>query len=173
MRYALQCHPSTPCRALRTVEADIVAQQAGLLAVHYRLLGDVDSLQLPAPNDAVRTDELWQHTCCELFVGFTQSGGYYEWNFSPSTAWAAYVFTGYRQDMRLAAVAAPRIRLKREREELWLDAALSVADMDIENMQFAVSVVVEELDGSKSYWALNHPAERPDFHHRAGFVAKL
>jgi hypothetical protein len=32
--------------------------------------------------------------------------------------------------------------------------------------------VLETLDGQLSYWALHHPAERPDFHHRAGLVHK-
>ena len=35
------------------------------------------------------------------------------------------------------------------------------------------AAVVEETDGRLSYWALTHPAERPDFHHRDGFVLVL
>ena len=35
------------------------------------------------------------------------------------------------------------------------------------------AAVVEETDGRLSYWALTHPAERPDFHHRDGFVLPL
>jgi hypothetical protein len=33
--------------------------------------------------------------------------------------------------------------------------------------------VVEEIDDRLSYWALAHPAERPDFHHPDGFVLQI
>ena len=33
--------------------------------------------------------------------------------------------------------------------------------------------VLEEKDGTKSYWALAHAADKPDFHHPDCFVAKL
>ncbi len=37
----------------------------------------------------------------------------------------------------------------------------------------AITAVIEEADGTKSYWALAHPAEKPDFHHPDGFVLEL
>ena len=37
----------------------------------------------------------------------------------------------------------------------------------------ALSSVIEELDGTKSYWALAHPPGQPDFHHPACFAATL
>jgi hypothetical protein len=40
-------------------------------------------------------------------------------------------------------------------------------------LRLALSAVIEETDGHLSYWALAHPAERPDFHHRDGFVLAL
>ena len=36
-----------------------------------------------------------------------------------------------------------------------------------------LSAVLEEADGTRSYWALAHPAEKPDFHAADCFVAKL
>jgi hypothetical protein len=33
--------------------------------------------------------------------------------------------------------------------------------------------VIESADGSISYWALRHPAGRPDFHHLDGFALLL
>lgn len=37
-----------------------------------------------------------------------------------------------------------------------------------------LSAVIEEADGTKSYWALAHPdPEKPDFHHPGGFVLEL
>jgi ABC-type uncharacterized transport system permease subunit len=40
-------------------------------------------------------------------------------------------------------------------------------------LALALSVVVEHEDGVLSYWALAHPAAKPDFHHRDAFVLEL
>ena len=37
----------------------------------------------------------------------------------------------------------------------------------------AISAVIEESDGTKSYWGLNHPPGEPDFHHPDCFVLDL
>lgn len=37
----------------------------------------------------------------------------------------------------------------------------------------AISAVIEETDGTKSYWALAHPPGRPDFHHSDCFALEL
>ena len=40
-------------------------------------------------------------------------------------------------------------------------------------LQLALTAVIELTDGSKSYWALKHPGERPNFHHRDGFTHEI
>ena len=58
------------------------------------------SLILPAyVANGPRADGLWQTTCFELFVRHPDQRGYFEFNFSPSTQWAAYRFSGYREGM--------------------------------------------------------------------------
>jgi hypothetical protein len=47
---------------------------------------------VPAAVAAARTDELWRHTCFEAFVRTSPAPAYYEFNFAPSTQWAAYRF---------------------------------------------------------------------------------
>ena len=39
--------------------------------------------------------------------------------------------------------------------------------------QVALTAVIENRDGSRSYWSLRHAAGGPDFHHSAGFVLEL
>jgi len=39
--------------------------------------------------------------------------------------------------------------------------------------EVGISAVIEELDGTKSYWALAHPPGAPDFHHPTCFAATL
>lgn len=36
-----------------------------------------------------------------------------------------------------------------------------------------LSAVIEEIDGTKSYWALAHPDGPPDFHDPTCFIARL
>jgi hypothetical protein len=37
----------------------------------------------------------------------------------------------------------------------------------------ALSAVIEEMNGNKSYWALAHPQGAPDFHHADCFALEL
>jgi len=39
--------------------------------------------------------------------------------------------------------------------------------------RLALSAVIEETNGNKSYWALAHPSGKPDFHHKDGFAYEL
>ena len=50
--------------------------------------------------------------------------------------------------------------------EIWPDFAKS-------DLTLALSCVVEGRDGSKSFWALNHPPDKPDFHHDDCFQLQI
>ena len=39
--------------------------------------------------------------------------------------------------------------------------------------KLALAAVIEEVDGTKSYWALRHPPGKPDFHHPDCFALTL
>jgi hypothetical protein len=54
----------------------------------------------------------------------------------------------------------------------WTVGATIAVDAETK-WDLGLSAVLEEKDGTKSYWALAHPAEKPDFHARNCFVAKL
>lgn len=173
-RVSLSCHPTTPGAAIRAVEVEFLPQEAGRLTLRYILRGDMAALRLPEKREAQRTDELWRHTCCELFVGSSSGEAYCEFNFSPSTEWAAYRFQSYRQGMQTLQVDAPCIHVRREEQVLLLGASVDFGDEHIdEHAPLALTAVIEETDGRLSYWALRHPEGRPDFHHRDGFAFKL
>jgi len=114
-------------------------------------------------------DGLWQRTCFEAFVR-QGDNAYVEFNLSPSGQWAAYDFDSYRSGMRNREVLAPKITVESGPFEVVLTADLDVADL---SGALALSAVIEETDGTKSYWALAHPPGRPDFHHAACFAAAL
>ncbi len=57
---------------------------------------------------------------------------------------------------------------------LQLEAVIAAADLPVgEPLELGLTAVIEEIDGSHTYWALHHPEARPDFHHRAGFTLSL
>ncbi len=119
-----------------------------------------------------RTDGLWKHTCFELFVKRLRTEAYCEFNFSPSTAWAAYRFDKYREAMADLETAAHGITLGLGPYCIELTTKISLPD-PIADHQIALSAVIEENDGTKSYWALKHPPGPPDFHHPDCFALTL
>lgn len=146
------------------------------LELRYRVEGDIARVLVPAKRSPQRADKLWQHTCFEAFVRAAAASAYVELNFSPSSAWAMYQFSGYRAGMSNVEAAPPRISLHRESGLLQLDAVVDLASTPAllhAELKLAMCAVVEEEDRRLSYWALVHPAGKPDFHHADGFVLKL
>ena len=107
---ALACHPSSPSTAVRGVTASARIGGAGKLAVRFVLDADMSQVVLPKLRPAARADELWRHTCFEVFVALPDSDAYCELNFSPSTEWAMYGFVGYRRGMTPIEVRRPAAR---------------------------------------------------------------
>jgi hypothetical protein len=148
-----------------------------LLTLQYRLDGDLEALRIPEPRSPVRTDGLWHHTCCEAFIGLAGGRSYWEYNFSPSGAWAAYQFSGYREGMApLMKGAAPVISARTSRESLELSVAVDlswISRATAAELVLGAAAVIETQARVLSYWALKHPAEKPDFHHADSFVVAL
>jgi hypothetical protein len=175
MRYMLKCHPDSPCAAVTHIDVDVARPRAGGLLLSYTVAGKIGDLILPAPAPPARTDELWRRTCFEAFIGTALDRGYFEFNFAPSTQWAAFRFDGYRSGMRVAAeIGAPKIQVESMPVRYTLQAALEAGELSsASRWQLGLSAVIEESNGRKSYWALTHPPGKPDFHHPDCFVGEL
>jgi hypothetical protein len=144
----------------------------------YFVTGKISDLRMPPVTAAARTDELWRHTCFEAFVRTLPGAGYYEFNFAPSTRWAAYRFSGHRTGMRIATeISPPRIEMQSSRECYTLRASLEVDGLSMlppdTGWRLGLSAVIEETTGRKSYWALAHPPGKADFHHSDCFAYEL
>lgn len=171
--YALRCHPDTPAVAVRsvTVEVMLIAHSGVRLAFYTTPAG---SLKVPVPVPSRRGDELWRRTCFEMFLKAEGGEGYSEFNFSPSSEWAAYGFTGYRIGMQdLALPVDPHIESERPGEAFVLEADIDLSAIPAGRLLTGFSAVIEETDGTKSYWALAHPPGKPDFHHETCFAVEL
>ena len=95
----LVAHPSSPCDAIRRLEAGFETEWLpGELEIRFRMDGDISRVRLPPAELARRRDGLWQHTCFEVFLRPDGSDSYHEFNFAPSGDWAAYRFAGRRLD---------------------------------------------------------------------------
>lgn len=178
MRQVLKLHADSHCAPLRQVEVDVARHRAGGLVLRYVVSGRVDELALPVVTGPARTDELWRHTCFEAFIRPSPGDAYYEFNFAPSTQWAAYRFDSYRTGMRAAGeIGAPRIEIERVAEHFTLQATLQWDESSelgrAATWRLGLSAVLEEADGGKSYWALAHPPGKPDFHCADCFALEL
>ena len=172
MRQTLRLHPDSRCAAVTSIEVEATRSRRGLLALHYVVTGTIRDLRLPPVTAPERTDELWRHTCLEAFVRAPRGTGYLELNFAPSTQWAAYRFSGYREGMAVAdEVSAPRIDVISSARCFEMQVALALPGDT--PWRLGLSAVIEETSGVKSYWALAHPPGKPDFHHADCFALEL
>jgi hypothetical protein len=173
LHQALRLHPDSLCAAATEIEAEIARPRPGSLVLSYVVSGRISDLRLPPVVAASHADELWRHTCFEAFVRPSSGPAYYEFNFSPSTQWAAYRFDSYRSGMRVATeIGAPRIEARSTAESYTLQAALALDGLSLP-WRLGLSAVLEETNGRKSYWALAHPPGKPDFHHADCFALEL
>lgn len=160
-------HPADAAGPLSTVTVKL-ERRGGTLWLRYIAQGDVDSAAWPEAQTPERADRLWEHTCFEAFI---QTGdGYMELNLSPSGRWAAYRFTSYRQDMVSAEDGVQFHGLERAEDRVALEAIIALPPSAT---RIALSAVIEARNGSKTYWALAHPSDKPDFHHPDSFTLDL
>lgn len=152
-------HPDTPPGAIHTIEAELLRVPGGAIA-SFRAIGDVSRLVVPPPAPPVRTDELWQTTCFELFVAGGASS-YREFNLSPSGAWAALRFDDYRQGMANAE-AEVEVNLSHNHKILTLEAKI-LSQFPL-SVQVGLTAVIEEVDGAIRYWSTAFAPGKPDFH---------
>jgi hypothetical protein len=169
----LTAHPAHPPREVRAVTAHVRANADGWLLLRWRVEGSA-ALVVPPFAGNGRADGLWRTTCFELFVRKPGEAGYLELNFSPSERWATCDFSGRREGMaertmRRAPVITPRIG----RDVALVEVALRLADLPRLPFAFGITAVLEERDAAKSYWALAHGGDAPDFHDPACFAARL
>ncbi len=171
MNRALRLHPDSQRQAASRIDVAVRRLQPGRLGLRYVLTGEIGAIAWPAPGPSTRTDALWRHSCFEVFA--QRSAGYCEFNFAPSTQWAAYEFDGYRTGMRPLDVAAPTITVQHDEMQFILEAECTLPKSFETPLRLALCAVIEDLDGTLSYWALNHAEGQPDFHHPDSFTLAI
>ncbi len=179
LRAQLRCHPATPAGVVLSLSVELRAHGESL-RLRYTLSGDIAALRIPTPAAPTPKDGLWQHTCFEAFVADSGGPDYREFNFSPSSQWAAYRFSAERvrdvdTEARERALPMPPPMIETTAHALTLTARVPMTALPRSPAVLSIGLcaVIEERDGRLSYWALHHPGERPDFHHRDGRTLRL
>ncbi len=149
-RRHLICHPATPAKAVRAVWAEVALSFEDGFSLRFGVEGDIGALVLPPCEGQLviadtATDGLWQSSCFEAFL--TEEG-------QPDYTLAPWDMTCERGAALYILRIEPGIYPDR-------------------GSRLALSAVIEELDGTKSYWALRHPPGKPDFHHPDCFQLTL
>ena len=148
------------------------------LDLHYSLAGNIEEILLPPPSPSPsRKDELWKETCFELFLAIKGQPGYWEFNLAPCGDWNvyrmdAYRRTGFREE---TAISQLHFEFKRESDACSLDVSVDLASLIYpqQELQMAITAIIQTMAGIETYWALTHPAPYADFHLREGFILGL
>ncbi len=149
-----------------------VVRSHSSLTVEYTLTGAVDDLEVPPVTNASpsRRDQLWQHTCFEIFIGIPNSTRYWEVNVSPNGDWNVYRFDDYRQAM-VAETGCQQVTSTWQSltKGYYLTLELPTDDWLTADQSLEVGVSTVIKADSVSHWALEHTGEEPDFHRRDSF----
>ena len=171
-------HASTPGDATYGIAARAELKASATVVFRYVLRAQISRLRIPPTQSVTRADGLWRHMCFEAFLTAPGAAGYYEFNFAPSRQWALYRFDAYREGMSPADLESPpELCVRRFDDRLEVDAAVHLHDLmalrGATRLLLALSAVVEEENGTLSYWALKHPSGKADFHWPDGFALEL
>lgn len=144
-----------------------------------------------------KSHELWKNTCFEWFIKSKTSSKYWEFNASPSGQWNFYEFDSYRSNLKECFfIVEPCFQSKLRSETVKSQASKSVPDPTIsdlnssysfsfegslepllnhenlkkDDLQLAITSVVNWKNGQISYYSLEHGQGKPDFHSNEGFI---
>lgn len=178
MSLTLVPHPDFTPKAITGVTATVQRASPTAVALRYVISGDSNQLLLPAAANGERTDELWRHTCVEVFIRPASGTAYHEFNFAPSTQWAAYGFADYREGMaNIDGITTPSIETQHVGDDTVIAVLQECDGLPLLPVRapwrLAIATVIEEKDGTKSFWALHHQPGKPDFHHVNCFTFEL
>ena len=154
-----------------------IVRQQNFLKVKYQLSGNLSTIIIPSPTQVPsRKYDLWEHTCCELFLRLKNTTKYWEFNLSPTGDWNVFYFADYRHSItEEMAIASLPFKVFQTSESLQIGLNIDLSKfMPAESaLDVAITTVVENQARELSYWALSHPSSEADFHHQDSFTLCL
>jgi hypothetical protein len=161
-------------------KVEVLIEKGTRLDIQYILSGPLSRLKIPSRQEKVgRVEGLYQNTCFEAFIA-GESEKYLEWNFAPSGDWCLFAFDGYRKPtLEKLPLEMPHFTISKYQSDsgkLTMGFSLDLAPFESflgRPVAVGLSAVLEWRGGNKMYWALKHMGEKPDFHLRDSFTAKI
>ncbi len=178
MKFPLKRHSANNIHDDISILADLRLHDEDKLWINYQLTGAIHTIKIPDISYSYEPefkDELWKTSCFEIFLKHADLNSYYELNFSPSRNWAAYHFENYRESMNPLKIQQPLIEWSKTGLAMDFAVLLNIQDypaiLSENSMNVGISVILEDENGIKSFWALNHPNGAADFHHKDCFLS--
>ena len=149
----------------------------------FTLTGNIKNILLPplSPHPE-RMGGLWESTCFEIFLKNTETDFYLEFNLAPSGNWNCFSFNGYRAGMReYEDLKDISISFSQNETQLKLDATIElndsnyfrIEDFKSQEIKASLCAVIENNSFEKSFWAIKHHTNKPDFHLSDNFTIPL
>jgi hypothetical protein len=179
VQFNLIPHPATPpsdpeLKVWANIDHAASLGSTATTNIWFGVGAPLDRFVIPESAEPARADHLWETSCFEAFLRAEGKKSYREWNFAPSGQWAAYDFKSHREGKKHSKLdSEPYIRM--EDNFTWWALGATIALDAEQKWELGLAAVLEEKDGTKSYWALAHPggSEKPDFHDSVCFAAHL
>ena len=141
-----------------------------------KLTGPLQNIKIPrVERPPMMRERIWESTCFELFVASQEDKHYLEFNFCPSGDWWCMEFANYRQPKTdFVWDKTPEFHCLREApQSLVLNARIALPTHYVQKkIALGISAIIDHPSGEKSYWALSHPSNKPDFHDDSHFLLK-
>ena len=170
-------HPGAPTDRVKRIDIEIRQDSPDTIELRYRLEGDLAALHLPPFTFPRRGDLLWHHSCFEAFFRPSAESRYVEFNFSSSGEWAMYRFDRYRERGEQFDGVPPTVLVRRTETQLDLEVVVGIGELTqtspASRPRLGLSAIIEDVDGARSFWALKHVGDKPDFHHENSFAIEL
>lgn len=152
-----------------------------MLHLDFMLKSDLREIILPEPiENPGRADNLWEHTCFEGFISLENSPEYLEVNLSSSGQWNIYEFKNYRTSRVEAENVTCKTTILKAKTNFNIQTEIVLSNVNwIKSskknidLQLGLTAVIELKDKVKSYCALTHKSDKPDFHKKESFILKL
>lgn len=186
--FQLKAYDDTILPDQKTLVSGILSQHQQMVSLTFRVEG-AHQFELPAMTEnASRAMNLWEQSCFEIFIRPLNTEAYLEFNLSSNGDWNAFVFKDYRLPLMEDGALTPAPMDKApicastgipRNDSAWrLDVQIDLSHLPREfhlpaNRMIALSCILKDLKGNLHYFALKHPAEKPDFHHQESFCLRI
>ncbi len=166
---------STPLTEALKLSAKSLRSSPQVIELEFIVEGPLHSISWADLNSepVQRRDELWKSTCFEAFLSLSAepSQPYLEINCSPRGDWNIYSFDSYRQGMTPSPDLVAQL-IKRDVQPEYAVFTVQIrGPLPSEPLLTSLTAVVQFVDGTISYWALQHSQEKPNFHDKSTFIA--